>query len=676
MNLLSNMKIRSKLILMLVLPILVALYFAVTQVAEKNSVLGEMSDLETLSELAVKISALVHEQQKERGASALYMGSKGTKFGNELNSQRDDTDSKKQELRDFLKDFNADAFAGEFRSKLNRALSSLDAMENKRRQATAMSVSTSDIIGYYTRLNSEMLDTIAYISRLSENAEMTLQSTAYVNFLLGKERAGIERAVLSNTFARDSFGDGMYNKFMNLVTEQNTYIDVFALSATEEHISYYEGKMRAGAVSEVERMRETAIANATDGGFGIEASRWFSTITEKINLLKDVENRLSDDLRSKAGELRSEARGALVFIIILTLVAVAIAIIFAILVTRSITSSIGTLSASMNELAAGGGDLTARLEVKGTDEVAETSAAFNKFMQGLHDIIKEVSDNAVQLATATEQISSGTEQLASGADSQAKQASEAATAMEELASSVQLVFENSRKSLEAADGATSQASDGSSVVQQTMAGMSRIEQAVLQSADKVRELGTRSKEIGKIVDVINEIASQTNLLALNAAIEAARAGEHGRGFEVVAEEIRKLAEQSAQSTVQITGIIEEIQGETDLAADSMGAVTKEVEEGTALSNKTGEALTKISGSVKETSSLIKDMNEASKQQAATSDKVAKSVENISSITKESASGAEEIARTTGELAKLADNLQRLVGKFKLGGSEATTDKAA
>lgn len=393
----------------------------------------------------------------------------------------------------------------------------------------------------------------------------------------------------------------------------------------------------------------------------------FGSARQTFNKAEDLLGKIVDinveeaEKHRKSSEESSRKLKAVIIITIIVGVVLALALGF--IISNGIKKPLHETVRVANTIAKG--DLTVEIKVHSKDETGELMAAMQQMAASLRAMMKSLKDTSTNLASASEQISSATEELAAGADSQSRQTSETASAMEEMASSVHLVFDNSKKSLDAVQKATKEAEEGGRIVVQTMNGMNKMEGKVKESASKVKELGVRSKDIGKIVKVINEIAAQTNLLALNAAIEAARAGEHGRGFEVVAEEIRKLAEQSAQSTVQIADIIEAIQAETILAEESMSGITREVEEGTKLSNQTGESLQKIIASIKETADMIKGMSEASKQQAAVSDQVAKSVENISSVTKETAAASEEIAQSTQEMAKLADNVHHLVEQFKI-----------
>ena len=379
----------------------------------------------------------------------------------------------------------------------------------------------------------------------------------------------------------------------------------------------------------------------------------FDTLTVEYNRLT----------AAKTEEINSSVAAFRVYLISSILAAIIFLTIIGAIISRAIINPIKALTLATEKIA--DGNLTEQVSVNTTDEIGDMAKLFNKMSDNLRDMFSQIKKSSESLATASEELSGTTEQLASGSASQSKTAEEVAGAMEEMASSVQGTYSNAQNSLDISRKTSETAEKGGQIVSRTISGMARIEGAVNDSAEKVKTLGERSGEIVKIVVIIKEIASQTNLLALNAAIEASRAGEHGRGFEVVAEEIRKLAEKSVESTEQITEIVDEISLETKLTVESMGDVTKEVENGKELSNQTGGALREIIDHVKETLESIRLVADATKQQASVSDQVATSVENISTITKETATGSEEIARTAQDLARLGDSLKRVVDRFKI-----------
>jgi methyl-accepting chemotaxis protein len=199
--------------------------------------------------------------------------------------------------------------------------------------------------------------------------------------------------------------------------------------------------------------------------------------------------------------------------------------------------------------------------------------------------------------------------------------------------------------------------------------MNRIASVVNQSAQTVRALGKSSDQIGEIIGVIDDIADQTNLLALNAAIEAARAGEQGRGFAVVADEVRKLAERTTKATKEIAGMIKQIQSETIGAVSAMEEGTKEVENGKMLADKAGISLREIVDVSQKVTDMVAQIAAASEQQSSASEQISKNVEAISSVTGQTASGTQQIARAAEDLNRLTENLQQLVGRFKLTGQQ-------
>ncbi|MBK7258285.1 MAG: methyl-accepting chemotaxis protein [Ignavibacteriae bacterium] len=322
------------------------------------------------------------------------------------------------------------------------------------------------------------------------------------------------------------------------------------------------------------------------------------------------------------------------------------------------------------------GDLTVRMAGDYRGDLQLIKESINKVGSSLADALRKVSEAVSATATASTQISSSTEEMAAGAHEQTSQAGEVASAVEEM---TKTIMENSKNASVAADTAKQarvSAEQGGQVVGETVDGMRRIAQVVNKSAQTVKELGRSSDQIGEIIGVIDDIADQTNLLALNAAIEAARAGEQGRGFAVVADEVRKLAERTTKATKEIAGMIKKIQSDTTGAVTSMEEGTNEVERGIELADKAGASLKEIVGVSQKVTDMVTQIAAASEEQSSASEEISKNVESISKVTGETAQGTQQIARAAEGLNQLTNTLQELIGQFRVtragdhGGREA------
>jgi methyl-accepting chemotaxis protein len=335
------------------------------------------------------------------------------------------------------------------------------------------------------------------------------------------------------------------------------------------------------------------------------------------------------------------------------------------LVVRSIAKAVQHIVDRLDDIASGDGDLTQRVDDSRRDELGQLARAFNTFVGKVHSIISDVAGVARDVAAASTQMAATSSEMAQGMDDQSRRATEVAAAVEEMSSTVSQVAQMSSGAAQAADEAGEQAQSGGSIVSQTVAGIKEISIVVNESAAAIFELGKRGEQIGQIINVINDIADQTNLLALNAAIEAARAGEHGRGFAVVADEVRKLAERTTTATKEVAQSINAIQTETDTAVKRMNAGTQRVDEGVVLAEKAGESLHAIVEGSDKVARLIQSIAAASEEQSTTSQIISQNVDSINSVTRQSAEGAQQAALAANQLSEKSEQLQCLVGQFKL-----------
>ncbi len=317
-------------------------------------------------------------------------------------------------------------------------------------------------------------------------------------------------------------------------------------------------------------------------------------------------------------------------------------------------------------------DLTARMTAECNGDYQVIKETINTVAVSLNNALVQVSEAVEATASASSQISSSSEEMAAGAQEQSAQTSEVASAVEEMTKTIFETSKNTSIAAETAKASGEKAKEGGKVVSETIGGMNKIAEVVSKSADTVFTLGQNSEKIGEIVQVIDDIADQTNLLALNAAIEAARAGEQGRGFAVVADEVRKLAERTTKATKEIAEMIKKIQKDTEEAVESMKKGTDEVESGKKSAVKAGEVLSEIVNGAEKVTDIVVQVAAASEEQSAAAEQIGKNIEAINSVTQESSSGIQQIARAAEDLNRLTNNLQELISHFKIDDKEKSS----
>jgi methyl-accepting chemotaxis protein len=323
------------------------------------------------------------------------------------------------------------------------------------------------------------------------------------------------------------------------------------------------------------------------------------------------------------------------------------------------------LAMRLQDIAEGEGDLTHRLEVKGNNEFDEVGKWFNLFVDRIEGLIQRVRKNSQMLASAATELSAAASEMSGRADQQQDQASRVSIAMSQISSAVTEVGETTNNAANSAREAEEQAQSGGQTVEQTVDTIRQVSEATREAAARIEELGKSSDAIGNIIRVIDDIANQTNLLALNAAIEAARAGEQGRGFAVVAGEVRRLAERTSAATKEIGDVIQNIQSETKRAVTSMRVGTERVEHGVERAKDAGTVLQSIIRGSSSVQQLISHIAAAATEQSASTAEVSSTMENIVQMVRETAVSAQQSVDASRELATLAEELNMLVGSFKV-----------
>ena len=339
---------------------------------------------------------------------------------------------------------------------------------------------------------------------------------------------------------------------------------------------------------------------------------------------------------------------------------------FSFMILRGLFNQLGNEPAHVSEIVAkvAEGDLTVEV-ISNQANRASVCAGVGVMVEKLREVLTGIRAAADNVASSSHELSAMSEQISGGADEQAASATRVAAASEEMTQTLMDIARNTSNIAGSVAESTRMAKEGEEIVHKSGQEVREIAETVNESGKFVRSLGERSKQISEIVNVINEIAEQTNLLALNAAIEAARAGEQGRGFAVVADEVRKLAERTASSTSEISGMVKTIQDEVEQSVASMNHVSKKVVTGVELVSHAGESLSLIVRGIDDLNAMIQQIASATEEMSSTADEISKDIESIANVSRETSSSSQHTAQASVGLEKLSVNLQEIISGFRL-----------
>ncbi|TEW52237.1 methyl-accepting chemotaxis protein [Psychromonas algicola] len=661
LNFINNLSIRGKLLTLVTLPLIGFICFAGHDFIRTYKEKVELENMLIFCNSAATGSFLVHELQKERGASAGYLSSKGTKFKDIMLKQRLLTDQKNKELQDFIKTTPLTPHLVSIFSEINQEL---DKLQTVRQQIDNFSITAAEEVAFYTGLNAQLLSIIDITANDSTDPELSISAVTVGSFLQHKERAGIERAVMSNVFSIDRFTPAFLEKFIRLLAEQQSYIETFKAHATLAQLDIYSVNMTDNVLKPVQDYRDIALNKMLEGGFNTDATAWFNTITEKINKLKDVEVSLLMEMHEKNLLLISERTSSLTTLAILILFPLFFVLFLSWIITKQLQRGIHEITSKLININ-NDNDLTLRVEVQSKDELGDISNTINKLVQHLQGLVSKIQETSTILKTNLAENIESNHVIEGKVNSGIEQVSQVVTATTEMTSTVADIARNAMEASTETETANAKGQHGNAEVEGTIENINRLSSELNNASTIVKTLNESALNIGKFLNAVKDISDQTNLLALNAAIEAARAGESGRGFAVVADEVRSLSMQTKTSTDEIEVMIKKLQSDASSAQLAMENGINMVEKSVDDATQTGKDISEITNSIQHINQMNEQIATAAEEQSSVTEEINRNMINIQDGYTEMQASYRSLEEGCQLVDELANELDNSVGAFKI-----------
>ena len=633
------------------------------------SIDGEIDSLQNgqrgLAYLKITRLPIEHIQQHRGMTSAYLNGNQG--FRDRILQKRHDVDQHLASLQATDEELGGTlATAG----RLQEILSQWETIKDNSLNATS-----ADSLKAHNALVARLIDLMSHVA---DTSEITL-SPALDSYYLGNalahrlpnltENMGLARALGSSAAATNIFTQSTYTQlavFTENIHNSNHNLRKGLAAAFDDNPQLgktlsRQVKANDEAITQLATLLRRDLLDADP--ITISSDAVFSTATQAITKTYALFDAIVPQLDALLAERITAGHAKEISTIA---IAIAVLLLTAYLFAGlylSVNDSVQDMHEATQHLAAG--DLTTRVQIASRDEMGDIANSFNEMAEGFSDTVRHIIASSAQLTTAGEEMSAITVQTSQGIQGQQSQTDQLATAMNEMAATVQEVAHHALEAANAATKANHESHQGRQVVNNAVNTINALAEAIGRAGDAIQRVEADSDHIGTVLDVIRSIAEQTNLLALNAAIEAARAGEQGRGFAVVADEVRTLANRTQKSTQEIQQMIESLQAGSKEAVQLMEQSREQTQTGVEQTAKAGDALSTIADEVERINDMNTQIANATEEQSAVAEEINRNVVSISQVADKSAQGAEQTTRTSEELANLATNLQQVVAKFKV-----------
>ncbi len=617
----------------------------------------------SIMEVAVAAGDLIHPLQIERGMTAGFIQSNGQKFSDTLPGTRAKTDEMLASYKRFIDGIDTASMPG-LKKAVEEAQRKLEGLSRTRDQANQYTIPAGEASAFFTGTIAQLLEVMSTAAAYNSDPGIARKLLTYHNFSNAKENAGQERALSVPVFVANKVEPAQFRTILGKINKQEAYLDSFSDSASEQEKAVLRDVLGGEAAQEVQRMRNIMAERSIQGGFEVDSAVWFKRSTDRINGLYGVEQLLTKNINTDVNHQLSASRTQLMTQLILAILAIVIAVAVSVWVAHSVNRPL-TAVVDAAEYAVAHDDFTRSIPEEGTQETARVGQAINHLMEKFRHIIAHTTRSSEDIADASSVLAASSEQVNRSSSAQSDAASSVAAAVEEISVSVSETARNAQTAAEIVDKSHAGTNQVLAIMAETVKNVNGIAALIRESDDNVARLDERSKKIGGIIQVIKEVADQTNLLALNAAIEAARAGEQGRGFAVVADEVRKLAERTSKATEEIAALIGDIQSHIGGTVTGMRQANTQVTESLELVGKTEAALHRIGDDAREVANNVQSIADAIREQDAAIHQVVTNVEKIAQMAEENSAATASSSDTASQLDRLSGALKDSVERFKV-----------